>query len=89
MTSDLSLLGISDTAIVDRGRNVVSCSRDGSARLWDCGKAACLRTVADCEAEINACSLVTPNTAVQLGSHQTKLSMGLHYLFVFIQNSSN
>ncbi|KAG8931219.1 hypothetical protein FRC01_001669 [Tulasnella sp. 417] len=29
--------GVTDTAIVDRGRNVVSCAKDGTVRLWDVG----------------------------------------------------
>jgi proteasomal ATPase-associated factor 1 len=49
--------GITDVAIVERGRNVVSSSRDGTARLWDCGKSACLVTYA-AETVVNGCSLV-------------------------------
>ncbi|KAG9050658.1 hypothetical protein FS837_003385 [Tulasnella sp. UAMH 9824] len=29
--------GVTDTAIVERGRNVVSCAKDGTVRLWDVG----------------------------------------------------
>lgn len=48
-------------AIVERGRNVVSVSRDGSARLWDCGQSKCLDkfVIAD-SSVINGCSLGIP-----------------------------
>ncbi|KIO29913.1 hypothetical protein M407DRAFT_161144 [Tulasnella calospora MUT 4182] len=29
--------GVTDAAIVERGRNVVSCAKDGTVRLWDVG----------------------------------------------------
>jgi len=54
-----------DTAIVERGRNVVSSSRDGTARLWDCGKSACL-TAYTAESVINACCLHVPATDIDL-----------------------
>ncbi|XP_068122724.1 proteasomal ATPase-associated factor 1 isoform X2 [Hyperolius riggenbachi] len=60
--------GILDLAIVDRGRNVVSCSRDGTARLWDCGKGACLAVVADCGVPINGISIGLADNAVNLGT---------------------
>ena len=37
-------VGITSTAIVERGRNVISTSRDGCAKLWDCGSQSCLAT---------------------------------------------
>ena len=59
--------GISDAAIVERGRNIVSCSRDGTAKLWDCSQQACLVTYDKMEAGyINGCSLDTPS-AIDLG----------------------
>ena len=57
--------GVMDVAIVERGRNVVSASRDGSARLWDCGKSACLAKYA-ADSVINGCSLHTPATSIDL-----------------------
>ncbi|KAK2558083.1 Proteasomal ATPase-associated factor 1 [Acropora cervicornis] len=50
--------GVVDTAIVDRGRNVLSCSRDGTARLWDCGEAKCLAVVFKSDCCVNACALM-------------------------------
>ncbi|NXM55024.1 PAAF1 factor, partial [Illadopsis cleaveri] len=60
--------GILDTAIVDRGRNVVSCSRDGTARLWDCGKSACLGVIADCGSPINGIAAGTADSSLNLGT---------------------
>ncbi|KAE8586360.1 hypothetical protein XENTR_v10021641 [Xenopus tropicalis] len=60
--------GILDLAIVDRGRNVVTCSRDGTARLWDCGQAACISVVNNSSVPINAIALGAVDNAVNLGS---------------------
>jgi len=61
----LFVTGVSDVAIVERGRNVVSSSRDGTARLWDCGKSACLTKFA-ADSVINTCSLHVPAASVDL-----------------------
>ncbi|KAG9465125.1 hypothetical protein GDO78_018875 [Eleutherodactylus coqui] len=53
------------------GGNVVSSSRDGTARLWDCGKSACLAVVADCGAPINGISLGVADNAIDLGTPET------------------
>ncbi|NXL80072.1 PAAF1 factor, partial [Leptocoma aspasia] len=60
--------GILDTAIVDRGRNVLSCSRDGTARLWDCGKSACLGIIADCASPVNGIAVGTADSSLNLGT---------------------
>ncbi|KAK1189546.1 PAAF1 factor, partial [Pygoscelis papua] len=60
--------GILDTAIVDRGRNVLSCSRDGTVRLWDCGKSACLGVIADCSSPVNGIALGTADSSLNLGT---------------------
>ncbi|NWZ85557.1 PAAF1 factor, partial [Poecile atricapillus] len=60
--------GILDTAIVDRGRNVLSCSRDGTVRLWDCGKSACLGIIADCGSPVNGIAVGTADNSLNLGS---------------------
>lgn len=60
--------GILDTAIVDRGKNVVSVSRDGTARLWDCGRSACLGVVADCGSSINGVAVGAADNSINLGS---------------------
>lgn len=59
---------ILDTAIVDRGRNVLSCSRDGTARLWDCGKSACLGVIADCGSPVNGIAAGAADNSLNLGS---------------------
>ncbi|NWI54030.1 PAAF1 factor, partial [Calyptomena viridis] len=60
--------GILDTAIVDRGRNVLSCSRDGTARLWDCGKSACLDVLVDCGSPINGIAVGAADDSLNLGT---------------------
>ncbi|NXJ72763.1 PAAF1 factor, partial [Rostratula benghalensis] len=60
--------GILDTAIVDRGRNVLSCSRDGTARLWDCGKSACLGVIADCGSPVNGIAVGAADNSLNLGT---------------------
>lgn len=69
--------GILDTAIVDRGRNVLSCSRDGTARLWDCGKSACLGVIADCGSPINGIAVGTADNSLNLGTPEKPPSKDL------------
>lgn len=69
--------GILDTAIVDRGRNVLSCSRDGTARLWDCGKSACLGVIADCGSPINGIAVGTADDSLNLGTPEKPPSKDL------------
>lgn len=68
--------GILDTAIVDRGRNVLSCSRDGTARLWDCGKSACLGVIADCGSPVNGIAVGTADNSLNLGTPEKSPSKG-------------
>lgn len=63
--------GILDTAIVDRGRNVLSCSRDGTARLWDCGQSSCLGTIADCGSPVNGIAVGSADSSLNLGSPES------------------
>ena len=55
--------GISDLAIVEKGRNVVSVSRDGSCKLWDVGESKCLATVCKFDSFINCCSIQSSDMA--------------------------
>lgn len=80
------LPGILDTAIVDRGRNVVSGSRDGTARLWDCGRSACLGIIADCGSSINGVAVGAADNSINLGCPEqmpSKLTM-TYELFCFL-----
>lgn len=77
------LSGILDTAIVDRGKNVVSGSRDGTARLWDCGRSACLGVIADCGSSINGVAVGTADNSINLGSpEQTPSELITVYEFI-------
>jgi len=72
---------ITGMEIVERGRNIISCSRDGSAILWDCGTAQLLSTLKSCTSIINTCSLsqyrsqlgVNPNNSEQEFGTEGKL----------------
>lgn len=49
--------GINDFQIIDKGRNIVSASRDGSCKLFDIGESRCLATVSQFNCIINCISL--------------------------------
>lgn len=53
-----------DVNFVDKGRNVLSCSKDGTAKLWDCGSGACLATLSPESGCINAMNLMESQHAV-------------------------
>lgn len=65
----LLISGVLDVDFVERGRNVVSCSRDGTAKLWDVSKQKCIHTYRSEEgsAVINSCTLHRTE-AINLGS---------------------
>ncbi|KAF9208822.1 hypothetical protein BGZ49_007378 [Haplosporangium sp. Z 27] len=48
---------ISDTAIIDRGRNIVSSSNDGSVKLWEVASGATIRTLSQYDSKVNAIAL--------------------------------
>ena len=58
---------ILDCCIVGRGRNVVTCSRDGTARLWDVGQQAELFAWDELGGEVNCCALAAADNSVALG----------------------
>nr|XP_026690627.1 proteasomal ATPase-associated factor 1-like isoform X2 [Ciona intestinalis] len=47
--------GILSLAAVGRGRNIVSASRDGSLKLWECSSASCVANLLEGKSEINFC----------------------------------
>lgn len=59
--------GISSTAIVERGRNVVSTSRDGTARLWDVGQQSIITTFDELGGAVNCCALGMAHRDLDLG----------------------
>jgi WD40 repeat protein len=63
-----SPLGITDTAVVEKGRNFISCSRDGTAKLWDSGSQTCLGTFDECGGIVNGCSIGIPTSGFHLGA---------------------
>ena len=61
---------------------MAACSRDGTARLWDCGEAKCLAVVFKSDCCVNTCALMkVPEMENGISSdieHSKKLN---HYLF--------
>jgi len=49
--------GVTDGCPVEKGRNVISVSRDGQCKLFDCGQSKCLTTIAKYDTIINACAI--------------------------------
>ncbi|KAF9327477.1 hypothetical protein BG006_009226, partial [Podila minutissima] len=56
---------ISDTAIIDRGRNVVSSSNDGTVKLWEVASGTTIRTLASHGDRINAIDAGTWETPLK------------------------
>lgn len=50
---------------------VLACSRDGSARLWNCGDGKCIRILAERDSVINSCALGT-NEQCGISQSQTQ-----------------
>ncbi|KAL1131958.1 hypothetical protein AAG570_011569 [Ranatra chinensis] len=67
-------MAVTDIAIVDRGRNIVSVSKDGTAKLWHCGEAKCLGNIIKVTSSINCCKIHTASSTLDLGEPQTKTS---------------
>jgi len=67
---------ILDTAIVDRGRNIISVSRDGTAKLWDCGHKTCIENLIQLAFgnAINTCALQTVQQDLDLRVRGTPIS---------------
>ncbi|KAK2155499.1 hypothetical protein LSH36_238g02048 [Paralvinella palmiformis] len=57
---------INDTCVVERGRNIVSVSRDGTARIWDCGSQTCVGVLGDLGGIVNGCSLGVTDREIDL-----------------------
>lgn len=67
--------GVLSQCIIDRGRNVVSASRDGSVKVWEVSSQQCVRTfelgagaVHDCATALYASSAAGENTQAQARS---------------------
>jgi len=54
---------VSDIGIVERGRNILSCSRDGTLLMWECGSASCIDTMTSSNGIINACCVFTAKSS--------------------------
>lgn len=53
---------------MDRGRNIITSSRDGTAKLWDVGRQECLFSFEEIGGDVNSCSIGVPDNSVDLGA---------------------
>ncbi|XP_022195664.1 proteasomal ATPase-associated factor 1 [Nilaparvata lugens] len=58
---------VTDFAIIDVGRNIVSVSKDGRVKLWNCGDASCIDTLACVSSIINCCAITSVPDVRMLG----------------------
>eukprot|EP00049_Salpingoeca_infusionum_P000537 m.40623 g.40623 ORF g.40623 m.40623 type:complete len:294 (+) comp10451_c0_seq1:1002-1883(+) len=65
----LFLLGITGLGMIDRGRNIVSSSRDGSIKLWDCGTATCIATLSVSSEPVHDMALLNAPALAQQEGH--------------------
>ncbi len=68
------VIGVTDTAVVERGRNIVSVARDGTAKLWDVGQKTCLATMTELGGVINGCALGPATSSLALGTPEEPTS---------------
>jgi len=64
--------GVTDTAIISKGKLVISVSRDGTARLWRLADSTCLAVLADFVQVLTSCSLLPSSSPLMrlLGEQQ-------------------
>ncbi|XP_015602682.1 proteasomal ATPase-associated factor 1 [Cephus cinctus] len=56
---------VTDLAIIDRGKNIITTSKDGTARLWNVGESLCLGILCKLEnTSITCCVLTSSNRLV-------------------------
>ncbi|XP_075227025.1 proteasomal ATPase-associated factor 1-like isoform X2 [Lycorma delicatula] len=58
---------VTDFVIIDVGRNVISVSKDGSAKLWDCGQSSCIDTLICTSSEVNCCAITSVSPSFPVG----------------------
>jgi len=64
--------GVMDTAIISKGKLVISVSRDGTARLWRLADSTCLAVIGDFGQVLTSCSLLPSSSPLMslLGEQQ-------------------
>ena len=62
---------MTDTAIVSRGKNIISVSKDGSVRLWSCGESKCIGVLTSGHGQLNCCDITDNSCYHPLDSPDT------------------
>lgn len=78
-------MSVADTCIVDKGRNIISVSKDGLAKLWDVGESKCLGDVLQAQGPINCCALAETSDEITV-EHEREVATGNKLLVVGCEN---
>lgn len=63
-------MAVVDVCIVEKGRNVITVSKDGSAKLWDVGESKCLGNILEGHGAINCCALAVTDDEVTVDNER-------------------
>ncbi|KAJ3219780.1 hypothetical protein HDU67_009592 [Dinochytrium kinnereticum] len=80
---------ITDVEMIDRGRNIFSCAKDGFVRLWEVGSAACIWQVSPFEklgqnGHVNSVFIGSHDSAVMSSEGGNPLEFGTEGKFVIV-----
>ncbi|CAK1602268.1 unnamed protein product [Parnassius mnemosyne] len=59
-------MSVCDISIIDRGRNVITVSKDGSAKLWDVGESRNIANILEGHGPINCCTITSTSDTVMV-----------------------
>ncbi|CAH2050692.1 unnamed protein product, partial [Iphiclides podalirius] len=63
-------MSLTDISIIEKGRNVITVSKDGSAKLWDVGESRCIANVIEGHGIINCCTIATTIEEVSVSDNR-------------------
>ena len=64
----------------------LACSRDGTAKLWNCGRGECDSTLISCGSVINGCCLRSNDSTAATDNGS---SNGIDVIFIFLESEEN
>jgi len=87
---------VNDTDLIEKGRNIISCSKDGCLKVWNCASSSCTLST-DIGGTLNSCCVVDLNKAnesvhtdnKEALEHKLGVVGSEHGEVVFVQLSSN